>query len=215
MDNMVGFTTHNWSRSREPAGSPAKFNLRHGPPSCGHRILSVTSARVAAPRAFPINGRFRNPGQWSRSSSSRCNRRAPAIFQTLEGFAVAGDRPLDRFRRGYFQCTAKVSSTPSGGSMVRVNATITAWYSDPLPGKSGYQVLPSNGRLEADFLDRLQEALAARDRPRAPRRGRTFHPPPPGIPPIRRQQLSHRRRMPPPAWDPDLRLVRPSTWETR
>ena len=43
--------------------------------------------------------------------------------------------------------------------MVRVNATITAWYTDPVPAKSGYQVLPSNGRLEADFLDRLQEAL--------------------------------------------------------
>ena len=45
--------------------------------------------------------------------------------------------------------------------MVRVNATITAWYTDPLSGRSGYQVLPSNGRLEADFLDRLQEALGA------------------------------------------------------
>jgi hypothetical protein len=43
--------------------------------------------------------------------------------------------------------------------MVRVNATITAWYTDPGSGKSGYQVLPSNGRLESDFLDRLQEAL--------------------------------------------------------
>ncbi len=78
---------------------------------------------------------------------------------TLEGFAVPGDRPLDRFHRGYYQCTAQVSSTPSGKSMVRVHAIITAWYSDPLSGKSAYQVLPSNGRLEGDFLDRLQEAL--------------------------------------------------------
>ena len=43
--------------------------------------------------------------------------------------------------------------------MVRVSATITAWYTDPVAGKSGYQVLPSNGRLENDFLDRLQEEL--------------------------------------------------------
>src|SRR6266436_5580450 len=77
----------------------------------------------------------------------------------LEGFTVPGDRPLDRFHRGYYQCTAQVSSTPSGGSTVRVSATITAWYTDPLSTKSGYQVLLSNGRLEADFLDRLQEAL--------------------------------------------------------
>ena len=72
---------------------------------------------------------------------------------------VPGDRVLSRYQRGYYQCVAQVSSTPSGGSMVRVSATITAWYVDPSATKSGYQVLPSNGRLENDFLDRLQEAL--------------------------------------------------------
>ncbi|HXW92402.1 MAG TPA: hypothetical protein VEK33_17760 [Terriglobales bacterium] len=77
----------------------------------------------------------------------------------LDGFADAGDRPLDRFERPYYQCKVQVSSTPSGGSRVRVTATITAWYVDPVVSKSGYQVLPSNGRLETDFLDRLQEAL--------------------------------------------------------
>jgi hypothetical protein len=84
---------------------------------------------------------------------------AAGHLPTLEGFTAPGDLPLDRFRRGYYQCAAQVSPTPSGGSMVRVTATITAWYTDPDSGKSGYQVLPSNGRLEADFLDRLQEAL--------------------------------------------------------
>jgi hypothetical protein len=78
----------------------------------------------------------------------------------LEGFTVRGDHPLDRFRRGYYQCAVQISSTPSGESRVRITATITAWYTDPVAAKSGYRVLPSNGRLEADFLDRLQEALA-------------------------------------------------------
>ena len=52
--------------------------------------------------------------------------------------------------------------------MVRVNATITAWYSDPPSGKSAYQVLPSNGRLEGDFLDRLQDALTDQAAPATP-----------------------------------------------
>jgi hypothetical protein len=77
----------------------------------------------------------------------------------LDGFTPPGDRPLSRFQRGYYQCVTQVISTPSGGSLVRVSATITAWYTDPVAGKSGYQVLPSNGRLENDFLDRLQEGL--------------------------------------------------------
>jgi hypothetical protein len=78
----------------------------------------------------------------------------------LDGFTVPGDHPLDRFRRGFYQCTIQTSATPSGGTLVRVSAKITAWYTDSDPSKSGYQSLPSNGRLESDLLDRLQDALS-------------------------------------------------------
>jgi len=80
----------------------------------------------------------------------------------LDGFTRPGDRPLDRFQRGYYQCAIQVNSVPAGGVLVRVSAKITAWYSDPASSKSGYQVLPSNGRLETDFLDRLEEALGGK-----------------------------------------------------
>jgi hypothetical protein len=80
---------------------------------------------------------------------------------TLDGFTRSGDRPLDRFQRGYYQCAVQVTSTPPGGATVRVSAKITAWYADPTSTKSGYQELPSNGRLETDFLDRLQDALGS------------------------------------------------------
>jgi hypothetical protein len=36
-----------------------------------------------------------------------------------------------------------------------VSAKITAWYEDAGPSRSQYTVVPSNGRLEEDFLDRL------------------------------------------------------------
>jgi hypothetical protein len=79
----------------------------------------------------------------------------------LEGFALAPSaEPLDRYQRGYFQSKFQVTSTPSGGSTVRVVAEVTAWYTDPSGAKSGYQLLPSNGRLEADMLDQLAEQLA-------------------------------------------------------
>jgi len=79
----------------------------------------------------------------------------------LDGFANAGDHPLDRYQRGYYQATAEVVSNPSGGSLVRIKAKVTAWYSDPSSSHSGYQVLTSNGRLESDLLDQLAEQLAA------------------------------------------------------
>jgi hypothetical protein len=78
----------------------------------------------------------------------------------LDGFAKPGEHPLDRYQRAYYQSTVLVSSTPSGGSLVRVSTKVTAWYSDPVASHSGYQLLTSNGRLEADLLDQLAEQLA-------------------------------------------------------
>jgi len=79
----------------------------------------------------------------------------------LEGFAKPGEHPLDRYQRGYYQTTVQVVATAPGGSLVRVSAQVTAWYSDAVASRSGYQLLTSNGRLEADLLDQLAEELAA------------------------------------------------------
>lgn len=78
----------------------------------------------------------------------------------LDGFAAPGDHSLDRYQRAYYQSTVQVSSTASGVSLVRVSTKVTAWYTDSVPSRSGYQLLTSNGRLEADFLDQLAEQLA-------------------------------------------------------
>jgi hypothetical protein len=81
----------------------------------------------------------------------------------LEGFAnpPSADHPLDRYQRGYYQAKFQVKAAPSGGSIVRVNVQVTAWYADTTAGKSSYQLLPSNGRLEGDLLDQLSDQLAA------------------------------------------------------
>ena len=76
----------------------------------------------------------------------------------LDGFVVPGARKLDAYQRPYYQCSVRITPAASGGSLVRVVAKITAWDNDP--AHSGYEVLASNGRLESDLLDRLQERLA-------------------------------------------------------
>jgi hypothetical protein len=78
----------------------------------------------------------------------------------LDGFAKPGEHPLDRYQRGYYQSTVQVSSTASGGSLVRVSTKVTAWYADPVASRSGYQLVTSNGRLEADLLDQLGDQLS-------------------------------------------------------
>ena len=84
---------------------------------------------------------------------------ASGRLPVLEGFAQPGNHPLDRYQRGFYQCTAQVVADPSGGTRVKVTAKITAWYSEAAAAQPGYQALPSNGRLESDFLDRVQDAL--------------------------------------------------------
>ena len=93
----------------------------------------------------------------------------------LEGFARPAERSLDRYQRGYYQSKIQVSASPSGGSIVRVSVEVTAWYNDPA-GHSGYRVLTSNGRLEADLLDQLSDQLAAKPAQNVPIQARTPEP---------------------------------------
>jgi hypothetical protein len=87
---------------------------------------------------------------------------ASGRLPVLDGFANSPDHPLDRYQRGYYQSKFEVSAAPSGGSIVRVTVHVTAWYVDPVAARSGYQLLVSNGRLEADLLDQLADQLASR-----------------------------------------------------
>jgi hypothetical protein len=79
---------------------------------------------------------------------------------TLDGFAVPTIHSLDQYQRGYFQANVQIAPTSSGGSLVHVTVKITAWYSDAEPMRSGYQLLKSNGRIEADLMDQLTQQLA-------------------------------------------------------
>lgn len=77
----------------------------------------------------------------------------------LEGFVVPADHPLEKYQRGYYQYVVSVKEIGANQSQVRVEAKITAWYSGESASKSGYRALVSNGRLESDFFDRLEEQL--------------------------------------------------------
>ena len=107
---------------------------------------------------------------------------------------------VDRYERPYYQYRVHLSSVDAAHTTVSVEALISALYSNPIQSQSEYRALPSNGRLEADLLDRLQRALD----PNAPRpesasatrpgRSFTFHFPSPPKPapvagPTLQQQL--------------------------
>ncbi|MGA7624849.1 MAG: SH3 domain-containing protein [Candidatus Acidiferrales bacterium] len=78
---------------------------------------------------------------------------------TLEGFVETPDQPLEQYQRGYYECTFQVTPTSAGSTKVQATAKITAWHTDPTPARSGYRVLVSNGHVENDLLDQIQDAL--------------------------------------------------------
>jgi hypothetical protein len=80
----------------------------------------------------------------------------------LDGFVAPGSHPLDQYERGFYQYSIELLPGNAGATVVRLTAKITAWHVDRDVSKSGYEVLPSNGRLELDLLDRLQEKLTGK-----------------------------------------------------
>src|SRR3984893_18477959 len=80
----------------------------------------------------------------------------------VDGFVAVGDEPLSRYERAFYQLSVDLVPNGPGATIVRLTAKITAWYADRDPSKSGYQVLPSNGRLELDLLDRLADKFGGK-----------------------------------------------------
>ncbi|HXM96939.1 MAG TPA: hypothetical protein VN982_00535 [Candidatus Dormibacteraeota bacterium] len=80
----------------------------------------------------------------------------------VDGFVAMGAEPLDRYERAFYQFSIDILPATPGSCVVRLSAKITAWYADKDPAKSGYRVLPSNGRLELDLLDRLTEKFGGK-----------------------------------------------------
>jgi hypothetical protein len=80
---------------------------------------------------------------------------------TIEGFVATTPKPVNHYERAFYQLAIELfpGTGARGGTVVQLRAKITAWYADSDPSKSGYEVLASNGRLEFDLLDRLDEKL--------------------------------------------------------
>ena len=122
-------------------------------------ILSILIPRLAIAQAVPYAATFAKSREDVEKVLKEMQAYAGQKLPIVDGFVVTGDQPLDRFERAFYQFSIDLLPATSGGTIVRVTAKITAWYADPDPSKSGYQVLPSNGRLELDLLDRLKEKV--------------------------------------------------------
>ena len=125
-------------------------------------ILLTTMVQAGWTQTGPYERTFHQPKSTVEKALKELQPAMSGRLPVLDGFALAGNHPLDLYRRAYYQSAVQVSSTPSGESVVRVSTKLTAWYTDSVPSHSGYQMLISNGRLESDLLDQLADLLANR-----------------------------------------------------
>jgi hypothetical protein len=107
----------------------------------------------------PIERTFTEPRADVERAVSAAKSNSSGKLPALEGFVGQMLRPVERYEKAYYQCIFQVIPSVTGETSVRVTAKITAWYDDPDRQKSGYEVLPSNGRLENDALDRVEKIL--------------------------------------------------------
>jgi len=123
-------------------------------------LVAVFSAAQDSSRRNSGNERtFPQPVAAVQAALKKLPGGASGRLPVLDGFVVPGPHSLPSYQRPYYQCEVRVTPAKSGGSLVRVTTKITAWLSSP--AHSGYETLESNGRVESDLLDRLQDALAA------------------------------------------------------
>ena len=75
----------------------------------------------------------------------------------LDGFVTSTDP--EHYDHPYFQYRVHLKSVDPNTTLVSVEAKISALFVNQDPAHPEYHALPSNGRLESDLHDRLQQAL--------------------------------------------------------
>lgn len=128
--------------------------------SCILALLACVAAALG--QAVPYARSYPNPKAAVEQALKDLQAYSGQKLPILDGFVATTEKPLDRYERGFYQFSIELLPGDSGATVVRLSAKITAWYADRDVTKSGYEVLPSNGRLELDLLDRLQEKLSGK-----------------------------------------------------
>lgn len=121
-------------------------------------ILTFFVAQRTSAQSQPYERVYQHPKSEVDRALQQMHSSLGGRLPVLDGF-VDTTQDLTSYSRGYYQCSVQVTSVSSGVTSIRVTAKITAWYAGSGSPQGDYRVLPSNGRIEADLLDRMDEAL--------------------------------------------------------
>lgn len=125
-------------------------------------FVFVMAALLVGAQAIPYARSYAKPKQEVDQGLKELQAYSGQKLPILDGFVAPTEKPLDQYERGFYQYSIELLPGDGGVTVVRLTAKITAWHVDRDVSKSGYEVLASNGRLELDLLDRLQEKLTGK-----------------------------------------------------
>jgi hypothetical protein len=80
-----------------------------------------------------------------------------ARLPNLEGFTKE-QVEVQQYQRPYYEFNIELVPVTPTRTQVQIKANVSVWYEGP-DGPPGYRTLTSNGRLESDLLDRLDDYL--------------------------------------------------------
>jgi len=122
-------------------------------------LLAATITAISEAQTSPAEHVF----QVSRSELDKILQNlqvnSPGRLPILDGFVAPDVTALEKYQRAYFQYKLEIRPSGAKATSLRVSAKVTAWYAGDKTVQAGYRVLPSNGRLESDLIERLEEAL--------------------------------------------------------
>jgi SH3 domain-containing protein len=127
------------------------------------RTLAVTLALVSLSVAQETGSRREREYPFSAAAVKAALKNIGAYddlrLPTLEGFIKLEGVHLEGLTRPFCQYKIELVPTTPDKTLVRVKANVTAWQGSQGDKDAGYLSLESNGRLESDLLDRLNDYL--------------------------------------------------------
>jgi hypothetical protein len=119
-------------------------------------LLGFTA--YAQQQAAPVERVYKHPQVEVERALRDLGAYATAPLPALDGFVNADSSTFDSYENPQYEFRVKVVEQAAEQTLVNVSARVTAWYANAIPSPR-YVLLPSNGRLEKELLDRLTNYL--------------------------------------------------------
>ncbi len=141
--------------ARLPMRTPAPFLAS----LCFAALLLFAAAKSTPAQTIPVERSYAHPVDEVQRALQELDVDATGRLPFLDGFVSASANSLDRLENPRYVLRSDVVRVGPAETIVRISAKVTAWYQSADASHSEYRAIPSNGRLESDFFDRLSARL--------------------------------------------------------